>query len=157
VILKQQNNADPKALCLLLIGATYRTLGDHSLALQSLWESYEHLSKQQKYTHALLSAAFTIAGIYSDRGNYDEALPLFEQLLSNAERFDNKLFIINACLGIGKIFIARKEYSTAKDFLTRASAVAEQLHASALIANTLTELAAYYTQTGDTDKAIELH
>jgi tetratricopeptide (TPR) repeat protein len=152
-----QNNADGKALCLLLIGATYRTLGNLELALPSLWESYEQLGKLRKYTQGFLSAAYNIAGIYADRKNFDEALPLLEQLLENATHFDNKLFILNACQSIGKIFLVRKEYDAAKDLFEQALAVAEDIHSSIFVSNILTELAAYYTETGNIDKAIELH
>ncbi len=152
-----QNDQNGVAVCLTLLGNTYRTLGNVDLALKALWESYRHLKKTASHKHFLMACCHQIGSIYSEMRHYEQSVPLFKSTLEMAEMAQNYFWEIYAMLGLAKVYLQQEKYADAKAFLEKAGIAAEKNKNPVLISNVLTELADYYFAMGDYSVSEQLH
>lgn len=105
---EEQNNHDGIAICSVLKGGIFRTLGNFEIALQYLWEGCEQLGKSGKYMHYQLAGLFQIAGIYSELKNFEESIQLFQKLHDLSVSQNNSNWICNALQGLGRMYLIKK-------------------------------------------------
>ena len=132
-------------------GINYRTLGEMELALKNLLDAWQNLQKTTRYVHFKAFSLYQIAEIYSDTGQYEEALRthhLCEQLTSAGET-ENKNMLVRTLNGIGVVYQHQKKYALALEYLTRALQLTEELNNLPVKARALTDLGLYYFEMGD--------
>jgi tetratricopeptide (TPR) repeat protein len=156
-IFLEQNDETGVAICSLLIGTSFRTLGSLDLALKEFWEAYDQLKKSGVYPHNIMACSFQIAGTYLEMKQYDDALPLFQKTFEMADRLDIDLWRINSLQGLGKTYLMQKKYPEAKISLDHAMEIAEKLKLHRSIATTLSDLGHYYYDINDLSQSEKLH
>ena len=152
-----QNEPNEVAVCSAITSVTYRTIGNADLALKELWEAYRQLKKTGRYTHTILVCSLQIGSIYIEMKNPDEALPMLLDTLQLAGSIHNDIWVMNACQGLGRVYLMQKNYAIAKECIEKGAAIAEKINSPTNIAIFKTEQGIYYAETGDTVKAEELH
>ena len=151
------NELDAVAVCSSVLSAIFRTLGDVNLALKESWEGYQQLKKSGEFSHNMMACGYLLGSIYVEMKNYADAVPVYTTILETAERADAVIWQINVNHGFGKIYLALKKYPEAQAYLEQAKRIAEKTQAPLLISISLTDLAVYYSETGDYKAAEELH
>jgi tetratricopeptide (TPR) repeat protein len=154
---EELNDNDGQGLCAMLIGATYRTLGNFALALKILWEGYDLLKRSGKYLVSLAANANSIANICLEMHNYEEALMMFNEAYEESKKAGDHYFIIYALLGLGKVFMEQHQYDDAKAYFEKALQLAEENHNTMHTANAMTELANFYCRSGKFAEAEQLN
>ncbi len=144
------------ALCSIVIGSSFRTLGNMDIGLKYLWEAEEVLDKSGTFPFGHMACTYNIGGIYYDMKHYDEALPVFEKTLKKAEAVNDKIWIANATNGIGKTYLGQKRFPQALRFLEKSLVLSEELPPY-FKGIALTDLANYYSETNEYDKAEKMH
>ena len=150
-------DTDGLGLSAMLIGATYRTLGNFTLALKILWESYELLKHSGKYPVSLAATANSIANISLDMHDYDDAVSMFQEALSESEKAGDHYFTIYALLGSGKVCMEQQRNTEAKVYFEKALQLSQDNNSPMHLANSLTELGNLHCQTGDHSLAEQLN
>lgn len=149
----ERDDAEGRGLCAMLIGAIYRTHGNHDLALTEAWEGYELLKASGEYPVLLAAAANSIGNIAFDMGRLDEALPMFEVTYAESTRAEDFYFAVYGLHGLGRIFLHQGRRPDAEATFHRALELAEAHDHPALISTSLTELATLHFLAGDLDEA----
>ncbi len=132
-------------------GCDYRSLGEMELALKHLLDAYEQLSKTKRYQAFMGFCIYQLAEIYSETGEYDEALH-FHQLgekFTLAKDTENKNLLTRVLNGIGVVYRHQKRYSLSLEYLTRSLKLTEELNNLPVKARALTDLGTYYFEMGD--------
>ena len=150
-------DTDGQGLTAMVIGATYRTLGNFSLSLKILWESYELLKHSGRYPISLAATANSIAYISLDMHDYDDAVAMFQEGLLESEKAGDHYFNIYALLGSGKVCMDQQRNAEAKAYFEKALQLSKEHDIPLHQANSLTELGNLYCQTGDHNLAAQLN
>lgn len=154
---EELNDKDGQGLCAMLIGASYRTLGNFTLALKILWEGYELLKRSGKYLVSLAANANSIANISLEMHDYEDALLMFNEAYQESKKAGDFYFIIYALLGLGKVYMERHQYDEAKAHFEQALQLAEENKSAMHTANAMTELANFYCRSGNFTQAEQLN
>ncbi|MFI5135615.1 MAG: tetratricopeptide repeat protein [Chitinophagales bacterium] len=144
-------------LCAMLIGGTYRTLGNFELALKMLWEGFELLRQSGKYPIFLAANANSIANIDLEMHNYDEALSMFNIAHDESKKTGDYYFNIYALHGLGKVNMLQHKYPEAKEYFEKALQLAEENKSALHTANSMTELANFYFRTDNFPESEKLN
>jgi tetratricopeptide (TPR) repeat protein len=142
---------------MVIEGANYRTLGEMELALKRLLDACQNLNKSSRYKHFQCLCLHQLAEIYSETGQYDEALK-FHQLcekLTSVRETENKTILSRTLNGIGVVYRYQKKYALAFQYLERALKLTEEINNSSARARVLTDIGLYYSDMGDYTKAAE--
>jgi len=151
------NDNDGVGLCAVLLGSVYRTLGNFDLALKSLWEGYSLLKQTAMYFSTLSACTNSMANIYLELQNYDEALAFFNITYETSSKIDDYYFKIYALHGLGKVNIKKNNLAEARVFLEEALELATSSNNALAIGNSLTELANFNFSSGDFEQAEKLN
>ncbi|HYV93352.1 MAG TPA: tetratricopeptide repeat protein [Chitinophagales bacterium] len=151
------NDNDGVGLCAVLLGSVYRTLGNFDLALKALWEGYSMLKQTERYFTTLSACTNSMANIYLELHNYDEALSFFNITYETSSKIDDYYFKIYALHGLGKVNIRKNNLAEARVFLEEALVLAKKHDNALAIGNSLTELANFYFRSDDYDEAEKLN
>jgi tetratricopeptide (TPR) repeat protein len=150
------NDEDGIAICHLILGSTYRTLGDANLALKNFLDASRQLEKSGAYPLFLMISQYGMAGINAENGNYEEAFKLYERtawygstIFSGMEAF--------AISGMGEVRVKQRKFDEALPYLLKALKKAEDIKLKVVEAKILSELGTYYYETGDYMQAILNH
>lgn len=138
-------------------GCNYRTLGEIALALKRFLDAYQNLQNASCYRHFLGFCLHQLAEIYSETGQFDEALrfhQLCEKQTSSPET-ENKTILSRTLNGIGAVYRLQKKYSLAFEYLQRALELTEQINNPSAKARVLTDMGVYYFEMGDYQRAVE--
>lgn len=133
----------------VILGAIYRTLGELELALKYLLPAYQHLLKSTTEKMFLAYCCHNLAGIYSDTGQYDEALKFLGQDETVAMELDMKPLLAITSTEIGVILQRQKKYAAALGYLFKALELADEIDSPITKAKVLTDLGSYYAEMGD--------
>jgi tetratricopeptide (TPR) repeat protein len=156
-IFSEEGDANGVAICSLLLGTSFRSLGSLDLALKEFWAAYDQLKKSGAYPHYIMACSFQIAGTYVEMKQFDEALPLFLSTLEMAERLNNDLWRINSLQGLGRTYLMQKKYSEAKNSLDRSLSISQKLDLPRFIATSTSELGNYFFEINDLSESEKLH
>lgn len=156
-LLDELGDRDGVALCSLVLGGIYRTLGNVDLALKALWEAHEQLQKSGLYHHYLMACSYNLGFIYIELKHFDEALPFFNNIIEKGEKTGNNLWINNGLQGLAKVLLAQKKYPEAKATQEKALAAAEKGNHPMFISTAITDMANYYYEVGDYKESEALH
>src|SRR5690242_9440171 len=140
-------------LTAMLIGGTYRTLGNFDLALKVLFEGLELLKASGQYPIFYAATANSLAYIEFDLGHLDEALEMFRVGFEESARADDFYFGIYALHGLGRVFVRQGRDADAAEAFRRALELAERNQHPLHIATSLTELATFHFRAGRLDEA----
>ena len=143
-------------LTAMLIGGTYRTLGNFDLALKVLFEGLELLKASGQYSVFYAATANSLAYIEFDLGHFDEALEMFRIGFEESTRADDFYFGIYALHGLGRVFVRQGRDGDAAEAFRRALELAERNQHPLHIATSLTELATFHFRAGRLDEAQSL-
>ena len=147
------SDAEGLGLCQMMIGGTYRTLGNFDLALKVSWEGYELLRASGRYPIFVAAVANTMANIHLDTGDYDEALSMFGVTIEESARADDFYFMVYGLQGTGRVHMLRERLAEAESMFRQALALAEKHEHALHISNSLTELATLQFRSGHLDEA----
>ncbi len=136
-------------------GVNYRTLGELELALKSLLDAYQQLSKTGEYKTFMLFCTYNLAEIYSETGQYDEALRFHQLNIQLCRKADNQHLLARTLNGIGVVYQHQRNYANALDFLRQSLELTEQINNMPVKARALTDLGNYYFEMGDFVKAAD--
>lgn len=148
-IFEEQNNKDGAAITLFGKGVIHRSLGNFDVALNTLWDCYDYQAKAGTFPHLTFACSYQIASIYLERKNYHEALELFEKTYTSADRYSNRVFIMNTLQGLGKTYLALNRFDEAKEAFEKALSMAEETNSPMFRSNMLSELSSYYFAVND--------
>jgi tetratricopeptide (TPR) repeat protein len=140
---------DGKAMCTLLIAATYRTFGNLDLSLKLAWEAYAQLKQSANNPSGLSACANHMGGINFELHNYDEARSMFSVACEEAKKVDDFYFMIYGLHGLGKVSMEQNNVVEATQFFHKALQLAEENHTPLGISNSMTELANFYFKEND--------
>ena len=154
-IFNELNDQDGNALCLAVIGGNYRSFGAVDLAIQTQMEALAQLRKTGAYKAFQLTSCYQLAELYSDTGNYADALLLFDELILLANNVGDAIFLTRAAIGKGNIYLIEKKYDAAYEALQETLQRSEQVGFLMNTARVLFDLGRYYFELNDFDKAID--
>jgi len=143
-----------QAAC-VMIGIDYRTLGEFELALKYLLDGYQVLSKTKEYRMYLLFCVYHLAEMYSESGEYDQALRFYNELEKATEEAGRMNMLARELVGIGVIYLHQKKYALSLECLQQSIKMAEEINDIPIKARALTELGIYYEVMGDFRNAID--
>src|ERR1043165_2886749 len=143
-----------QAICSVVVGAIYRTMGDLELGLRYLMGVYDLLIDSKTYKIFEGFCAYQMAEIYSDLGHFDEALKYHHDTLRIMEHSDNPNLYARSLNGIGCVYLQQGNYPKALQFLTDSLEICERVKNVPLKARVLTDLGNYYYQLKNTDEAL---
>ena len=112
-----------------------------NLCLESTWHS------EQKTLN-------NIAFVYSNQGQYQEALELYEQSLEIARQWDDRFDEANILNNIGALYFSRGDYRPALEFHQEALAMRQEIGDRAGAAQTLNDIATVYNSQGKYSQAL---
>jgi tetratricopeptide (TPR) repeat protein len=151
------DDADGKANCSLLIGATYRTFGNFDLALKISFEAYSQLTQSANNPSALAACANNMGYINFELHHYDDARSMFQVGYEESKKVNDFYFMIYSLHGLGKVSMQKNEVFEAKEFFEKALHLAEEGHNQLGISNSITELANFYFKENDLAEAERLN
>src|SRR6185436_12730092 len=108
------------AICMVVCSNIYRTFGNSQLALKTMWAAREQLSKSPDFQYFLMPCNVNMGGTYFDMKHYDEAIKAFNIAIEMAEPREAYYWLIYALQGIGKVYLEKKKYPEAKEYLEKA-------------------------------------
>lgn len=152
-IFAECNDPEGLGLCGMMIGGTYRTLGNFDLALKVLWEGYELLRASGRYPIFVAAAANSMANIHLDMGNRDEAMSMFAVTREESARADDFYFMVYALHGMARVQMLRSQPAVAEELFRKALTLAEEHEHPLHVSNSLTELATLHFAQGQLDQA----
>jgi tetratricopeptide (TPR) repeat protein len=141
----------------VMFGGLYRTFGEVELAVQYLFQAYEHMSKTGGHKIFLIFCTYNLAEIYSETGQYEEALRFHQLNVKASEEIGNRNILCRAVSGLGLVYLRQKKFSMAMEYLTEGLKLAEEMNNEAVKARALTDLGSYYFEMGDYETAIAHH
>ena len=153
----EQNDLNGVAVCNVISGSIYRTMGIVDLSLKGMLAGYEQLKSVDIFQLFTMATGVTVANIYVDQKHYDEAIQLYNEMLKMPEKHFKFYWDVYTLHGLAKIYIVYKRMDEALRCLNEAMAIAEKNNHSISICNSLSELGNYYFQTRDLEKASEFY
>jgi tetratricopeptide (TPR) repeat protein len=153
----EYNDKDGAAVCTGVQGSIYRTMGNVDLPLKLMWAAYEQLKTSERFQLYTMAMGVTMGNIYLEQKHYDEALKLYESMLSMPEKWFNFYWDIYALHGMGKMCMAQNKPAEAKQHLEQAMALAEKNNHPLSVCNSLSELGNYYNVSGEYGEAEQCH
>lgn len=152
-----QNDRNGAAVCTLLQGSIYRTLGNFDMALMALWEAHEQLKKTELFRHFYMACGVTLGGTLLEMKQYEAAISHFTTSLEKAEATGSFYWNIYALHGLGKVYLINQNYPAAKLCFEKAKTVAEKYNHPLSLCNSIGELGNYYYAVQDFETAGKLH
>jgi signal transduction histidine kinase/ActR/RegA family two-component response regulator len=137
------------------IGKNYVRTGDYVTGLEYLYRAKKTFEKQGvRYNEITIQSI--IASIYTQQGNLDEALSLFEINLAYFEEIDNQTLMGGALSNIAAIYAQRGENKKAAKNLEQAIFYFKSTGNIPYLANLTMNLAGIYYAVGNLERALEL-
>ncbi len=156
-IFAEINYLDGVAMCSVVTGTNYRGLGNIELAIQYMTEAYHQLHKTDSILHFTIASGHQLADLYTEAGNYTEALTMCQEVLPLTELPANKKKMFDARLlnTMGNVYAKLGNKELALEYLRKALKQSEELGQSPVTARVLTDIGGYYLLTRDFPQAIE--
>ncbi|WGD34539.1 tetratricopeptide repeat protein [Olleya sp. YS] len=139
-----QDNKDMISSCYASIGDLYKRQGNYPLALDYLNKALFIKEKYGDSAGDLYSILNTIGVIYEREGFPDKSLEYYNRALKINIKNKNKSGICRTNIGIGTLYISKKEYDRAYTFLNRALEVSEEINDLEMVAVTLNYIGYIY-------------
>lgn len=152
-VFADNDERDGVGLASMLIGATYRTLGNFDLALKALWEAYELLKSSGRHPVFLAATANSLANVDLELGHFDEAKLMFETTCAECERAGDFYFHVYGLHGLARVHMRQERRDDAQAMLQQSLELAERHRNPLHISNSLTELASFHFELGRLDEA----
>lgn len=148
---------EEEAICDMVIGSIYRSMGDVELAIRYLMRSYWALEHTSKYRLMLGYSTYNLGGGFAELQQFDDSLKYYTIFLQLVEAGGNINLIARAHNGIGEVYLQKGDHPQALRYLTQALEVIERGVHPASRARVLTDLGKYYYQRGGLEHALSLH
>jgi tetratricopeptide (TPR) repeat protein len=138
----------------VIIASNYRSIGELELSVKYNLEAYAHLSKSGKHNMFKTFCAYTLAEIYNETNQLDDALKYYLIAVPLAQIFGNKFMVARADVGIAVVFQRQKKYALALEYFNNALALCTDENGLPVKSRILTDMGVYYYEMGDYETAI---
>ncbi|MEI7801333.1 MAG: tetratricopeptide repeat protein [Bacteroidota bacterium] len=156
-LFSELKDEDGKQVCSVLIGSTYRSMGDMELSMKYLLEAYRRLSESGAQKIYMVFCSYNLAEINSENNQLEDALNYYKVAEKLCEKIGDKGMTARVLTGMGTLCKLQKKYSLALDYLNQASKICDDAGNMIVKARVLTDLGNYYLETGDFENAINSH
>jgi len=150
---EEMEHIDGMEMCSLVIGVTYRSLGNFDLALKTLIKPFEFFKSSGRYPILFEGSCNSLANVNFELHNYEEAFSIFNAGYEASLKSGNYYFRIYALDGMGKVKMQQDKPGEAKDYFHKALEEAERSKSPMHIGNALSELAMFDFSTGNLAEA----
>jgi tetratricopeptide (TPR) repeat protein len=148
---------DGMEMCSLILGVTYRTLGNFDLALKTLLKPFAYFKQTGRYPIFLEGSCNSLANVNLELHNYEEAFTIFSIGYKTGLEIGDVFFPIRALFGMGKAKMQLDKPDEAIKYLSRALEEAEKTKSPINIGDALIELAVFNFRTGQLAEAEQLN
>lgn len=149
-----------KASMCVVIGASYRSLGQKETALQYFQQAVEEFNNnpQRPYQEYFLGLAiYHIAEIYGELQDYNAMLERHLLFMEYSKKWNNPDFENRALNGIGRAYLAQEQYELALLYLKIADEKARIKGNIPFMARNLHDLGFTYAQTKEYDESLNYY
>jgi tetratricopeptide (TPR) repeat protein len=150
----EMSDEDSVQACNVLIASNYRSVGEIELTLKYDLEAYRQLSKTGAYKVFQAFCTYTLAEIYNETNQLNEALNYYGVVLPIAEELKNEFMIARAYVGIAVAYQRQKKYALALEYFNKGLQLCDQADGAVVRARILTDMGVYYFEMGDYESAI---
>ncbi|MEO7044939.1 MAG: tetratricopeptide repeat protein [Casimicrobiaceae bacterium] len=148
---------DGVEMCSLILGVTYRSLGNFDLALKALLKPFAYFKQTGRYPIFLEGSCNSLANINLELHNYDEAFSIFNIGYETGLKIGDVFFPIRALIGMGKAKMQLDKPDEAIEYFNRALEEAEKTKNPMNIGDALIELAVFNFRSGNLTEAEHLN
>jgi class 3 adenylate cyclase/predicted negative regulator of RcsB-dependent stress response len=155
-IFEEIDYPDGVAMCSVVTGTNYRGLGNIELAIQYMTDAYRQLHKTDNILHFTIASGHQLADLYSEAGNFSDALAMCLEVLPLTQLPTNKKKMFDARLlnTMGNVYAKLGNKESALEYLEKALKQSEQLNQLPVTARVLTDIGGYYLLIRDFAQAI---
>ena len=140
----------------LLLGTTYRDLGEYDKALK-IYKQALTLAKKLGDKKKTIDSNNNIVSVFWMKGELDSILFYRKKSYEISVELDNKHYISGNLIGIGYAYIRKSDYDSAIINFEKALAIYEELDDKAGIGVALQSMGNAYSFKGDHEKSIDFH
>ena len=115
----------------------------------------ELLQKAIEIDNELIIAKMQLCETYMDYGEFDKAKVIYEEVLSQSEKLEDKKNAAISMRKIGNIYLYKNDYDKALDYYNRSIDVSELIDDKALIASCINNIGVIYGNKNNVEKQIE--
>lgn len=148
---------DGVEMCSLLLGVTYRALGNFDLALKTLLKPFAYFKQTGRYPIFLEGSCNSLANVNLELHNYHEAFDIFSIGYKTGLEIGDVFFPIRALIGMGKAKMQLDKPDEAMGYFNSALEEAEKTKIPINIGDALIELAIFNFRTGHLGEAEQLN
>jgi tetratricopeptide (TPR) repeat protein len=148
---------DGVGMCSLIMGVTYRSLGNFDLALKTLLKPFAYFKQTGRYPIFLEGSCNSLANVHFELHNYEEAFTVFRIGYETGVAIGDVFFPIRALIGMGKAKMRLDRPDEAKQYFDSALQEAEKTKSPINIGDALIELAVFNFRSGHLAEAEQLN
>jgi tetratricopeptide (TPR) repeat protein len=148
---------DGVEMCSLILGVTYRSLGNFDLALKTLLKPFAYFKQTGRYPIFLEGGCNSLANVYFELHNYEEAFTTFRIGYETGVATGDVFFPIRALIGMGKAKMRLDKPDEAMQYFNSALHEAEKTKSPINIGDALIELAVFNFSMGHLAEAEQLN
>jgi tetratricopeptide (TPR) repeat protein len=149
------NDEDGIAYCSLMLGATYRSLGDVELGLKYALEANEQLLKSGKYQFYMCISCYQLGEMYAATKHHEEALKMHEKAIELSADVGDPIIKALSQDGIAGVYLQQRKYDLVMKYLEEALATTNEGNFMDFKARVLNDMGVYYRETGNFEKALD--
>ncbi len=149
------NDEDGIAYCSLMLGATYRSLGDIELGLKYALEANKQLLKSGKYQFYMCISCYQLGEMYASTKHHEEALKMHEKAIGLSAGVGDPIIKALSQDGIAGVYLQQKKYGLVMRCLEEALATTNEGNFLDFKARVLNDMGVYYRETGNFEKALD--
>lgn len=139
---------DGVEMCSLIMGVTYRLLGNFDLALNTLLSPFAYFKQTGRYPVLLEGSCNSLANVHLELHNYQEAFVIFRIGYETGVEIGDAFFPIRALIGMGKAKMQLDRPDEAIEYFDKALEEAEKTNSPINMGDALIELAVFNFRTG---------
>ncbi len=144
-------------MCSLIIGVTYRSLGNFELALRTLLKPFSYFKQTGHYPILLQGSCNSLANVNLALHSYREAFTIFRIGYETGVETGDVFFPVRALIGMGKAKMQLDKPAEAIEYFNRALDEAEKTNSPINIGDALLELAVFNFRSGHFSEAEQLN
>jgi tetratricopeptide (TPR) repeat protein len=148
------NDEDGLSYCSLILGATYRSLGDIELALKYTLESNQQLFKSGKYHFYMCISCYQLGEMYATTKHFEEALTMHKKAIQLSEGLGDPVIMALSLDGIAGVYMQQKKYGLVMKNLEDALTISRKGYFGDFEARVLNDMGVYCAETGNYQEAL---
>jgi tetratricopeptide (TPR) repeat protein len=148
------NDEDGIAYCSLILGSTYRSLGDIELGLKYVLEANEQMLKSGKYQFYMCISCYQLGEMYASTKHHEEALKMHEKAIELSVGLGDSIIKALSLDGIAGVYLQQKKYEFVLKYLNEALTLARENNFKDFEARVLNDIGVFYSETGNYAEAL---